>query len=50
MTKFLQDNDIFIENKIKKYKIFGLTYLKIKHYRNNKEIKIFNIIKINKKI
>ncbi len=50
MTKFLQDNGIFIEHKIKKYKIFGLTYLKIKHYRNNKEIKIFNIIKINKKI
>lgn len=50
MTKFLQDNNICIIHKIKKYKIFGLTYLKIKHYRNNKEIKIFNIIKINKKI
>ena len=50
MTKFLQDNNNCIIHKIKKYKIFGLTYLKIKHYRNNKEIKIFNIIKINKKI
>ncbi len=47
MMKFLNDHDIHIIHKIKKFKLFGLTYLKIKYYRDKKEIKLFNIIKIN---
>lgn len=47
MMKFLNDHDIYIIHKIKKFKLFGLTYLKIKYYRDKKEIKLFNIIKIN---
>lgn len=46
MMKFLHDNNIHIIHEIKKFKLFGLTYLKIKYYRDKKEIKIFNIIKI----
>ena len=47
MMKFLNDHDIHIIHKIKKFKLFGLTYLKIKYYRDKREIKLFNIIKIN---
>lgn len=50
MIKFLTDNDIYIMHKIKKYKFFGLTYLKIKYNRDEKEIKIFNLITIKTKI
>ena len=47
MLRFLRNNNIRIIHKIKKFKFFGLTYLKIKYYRDKREIKLFNIITIN---
>lgn len=48
MMKFLKENSVNLDHyhiSEKKFKIFGLTFLKIKYFKNKKEFKILNQIK-----